>query len=100
MGHTRSWVKADEDQTAMQYHMPTGVHAISAELLDLRADSEVDQYLLSARPVSDERNVWFYWHSGFAQMQVCLDRKRRPKEHVAKLSSSNGIASLLILMVP
>jgi len=42
---------------------------VPLHLLDLRSDSEIDNDLLNPRPVSDEKNIWFYWHSGFAHMQ-------------------------------
>ena len=47
------------------YPLPTGVHAIPTHLLDLRPDSEIDHDLLHPKPVTDEKNIWFFWHAGF-----------------------------------
>ena len=59
------------------YTMPEGVHAISPERLDLRVDSEIDSALLNPRPISDEKNVWFFWHSGFGKMHGYTQRNVR-----------------------
>lgn len=61
----------------MDYHIPKGVHAIPDELLDLRPDSEIDHNLLQPKPVSSEKNVWFYWHSGFSNMHGYTQRNVR-----------------------
>ncbi|KAI1858771.1 uncharacterized protein JN550_012425 [Neoarthrinium moseri] len=61
----------------MDYHLPPGMHAIPPHLLDLRPDSEVDQDLLNPSPVTDERNVWFFWHSGFENMYLYCQRNIR-----------------------
>ena len=82
MGHTRisDIEKFFNVESAMEYHMPASVHAIPTELLDLRPDDEIDQDLVRLRPVSDEKNVWFYWHSGFKQMQVQIECKVTPTD--------------------
>ncbi|KAH0496033.1 hypothetical protein TgHK011_009551 [Trichoderma gracile] len=54
--------------SSFSYPMPEGVHAIPKDQLDLRSDSEVDHDLLNPKPVSDEKNIWFFWHSGFDKM--------------------------------
>ncbi|KAI1433840.1 hypothetical protein GGR50DRAFT_459567 [Xylaria sp. CBS 124048] len=51
-----------------QYAIPDGLYKIPDELLNLRPDSDVDHDILHPRPVTDEKNVWFFWHSGFAAM--------------------------------
>ncbi|KAI1765252.1 hypothetical protein GGR53DRAFT_491005 [Hypoxylon sp. FL1150] len=50
------------------YPLPQGLHAIPPALLDTRSDAEVDHGLLHPEPVSDDKNVWFFWHSGYATM--------------------------------
>ena len=57
-----------------QYPIPAGLHAIPSHLLDLRPDSEIDHTLLNPAPVSNEKNVWFFWHSGFIQMHPYTQR--------------------------
>lgn len=59
------------------YPRPQGVHAIPTELLDLRPDSEIDFALLHPQPISSEKNVWFFWHSGFSHMHHYAQRNIR-----------------------
>lgn len=60
------------------YDLPKGMHAIPTELLDLRPDSEIDHDLMHPKPVSDsEKNVWFFWHSGFPNMHPYSQRNVR-----------------------
>ena len=59
------------------YPLPAGVHVIPNHLLDLRPDSEVDQDLLHPAPISDEKNVWFFWHTGYMKMHPCSRRNVR-----------------------
>ena len=59
------------------YQIPVGLQAIPAHLLDLRPDSEVDHDLLHPKPVSGEKNVWFFWHSGYEQMCPYTQRNIR-----------------------
>lgn len=57
--------------------MPQGLYAIPHDLLDLRPDSNIDHDLLHPPPVSDEKNIWFYWHSGFESMHPYSQRNIR-----------------------
>ncbi len=50
---------------------------MKASLLDTRPDADVDQDLLHPLPVTDEKNVWFFWHSGFANMHGYTQRNVR-----------------------
>ncbi len=59
------------------YPLPAGLHAIPAHLLDLRPDSEVDHDLLHPKPVSDEKNIWFFWHTGYTHMHPYTRRNIR-----------------------
>lgn len=59
------------------YHRPEGVHAIPSDLLDLRPDVEVDHDLLHPKPISGEKNIWFFWHSGFVNMHPYTQRNIR-----------------------
>jgi len=59
------------------YPIPQGVHAVPAHLLDLRTDSEIDHDLLHPKPVSDEKNIWFFWHSGYTHMHPYTKRNIR-----------------------
>jgi hypothetical protein len=53
---------------ASPYPIPAGVSAIPQELLDTRTDAEIDHEILSPKPVTDVKNIWFYWHNGYARM--------------------------------
>lgn len=57
--------------------MPAGLHAIPTSMLDLRPDHEVDHDLLHPKPVTDEKNIWFFWHAGYRQMHPYTQRNVR-----------------------
>ncbi|KAI4112557.1 MAG: hypothetical protein LQ345_006314 [Seirophora villosa] len=59
------------------YPLPAGLHVIPNDLLDVRPDDEVDHHLLHPPPVSDEKNVWFFWHTGYTRMHPCSQRTIR-----------------------
>lgn len=60
------------------YTIPPGVHVIPSECLDLRPDTEIDHDLLHPKPTSDsEKNIWFFWHSGFSNMHPYTKRNVR-----------------------
>jgi len=59
------------------YPVPEGLHAIPLDLLDLRPDSEVDHDLLHPKPITDEKNVWFFWHTSYTQMHPYTQRNVR-----------------------
>jgi hypothetical protein len=59
------------------YPVPAGLHAIPNYLLDLRPDSEVDHDLLHPKPISDEKNIWFFWHTGYTHMHPYSQRNIR-----------------------
>ena len=59
------------------YHKPEGVQVIPQEQLDLRPDTEIDHDLLHPAPVRDEKNIWFYWHTGYPTMHGYLKRNVR-----------------------
>lgn len=59
------------------YPLVAGVHVIPDHQLDLRPDAEVDHDLLNPKPISDEKNVWFFWHSGYKQMHPYAQRNIR-----------------------
>ncbi|KAI8630258.1 hypothetical protein F5Y19DRAFT_464119 [Xylariaceae sp. FL1651] len=63
----------------LNYPMPAGVHAIPANELDLRPDAEIDQDLINPKPISldSEKNIFFYWHSGFQNMHPYTQRNVR-----------------------
>lgn len=59
------------------YPIPAGLHKIPDHLLDLRPDEEVDQDLLNPKAVTDEKNIWFFWHTGYKNMHPYTQRNVR-----------------------
>jgi hypothetical protein len=59
------------------YPLPTGVYAVPSHLLELRPDAEVDHDLLHPKPVTDEKNIWFFWHAGYTRMHPYTQRNIR-----------------------
>lgn len=59
------------------YPIPEGLEAIPHHLLDLRSDDEVDYDILNPRPVSNDKNIWFFWNTGFASMHPYTQRSVR-----------------------
>ncbi|KAI1327781.1 hypothetical protein F5Y16DRAFT_185379 [Xylariaceae sp. FL0255] len=66
-------------QQRFDYPIPVGVHAIPEEQLDLRPDAEIDEDLVNPKPISrdSEKNIWFFWHSGFKGMHPYTQRNIR-----------------------
>ncbi|TVY84836.1 putative glycosyl transferase FCK3 [Lachnellula suecica] len=62
---------------SQNYPLPVGVHVIPSHFLDLRSDAEIDHDILHPKSVSDEKNVWFFWHSGFENMHPYSQRTIR-----------------------
>jgi hypothetical protein len=70
-------IQLQHSMDSQKYPLPAGVHAIPNDMLDLRLDSEIDYDLLHPKPVSDEKNVWFFWHSGYTHMHPYTQRNIR-----------------------
>lgn len=70
-------MEVDIGKGSQAYSIPKGLHAVPDQLLDLRPDSEVDHDLLHPAPVSSEKNIWFFWHGGFAKMHPYTRRTVR-----------------------
>ncbi|RCI16310.1 hypothetical protein L249_2820 [Ophiocordyceps polyrhachis-furcata BCC 54312] len=63
--------------STMTYPLPEGVCAVAPERLDLRPDADIDTTLTTPQLVRDEKNIWFFWHDGFAQMHPYTQRTVR-----------------------
>ena len=63
--------------TSHDYPLPAGVHPVPNHLLDLRPDSEVDHDLFHPKPISDEKNIWFFWNTGYQNMHPYTQRNIR-----------------------
>ena len=61
----------------MDHLIPSEMHAIPNELLDLRSDADIDADLLHPHPITGVKNIWFFWHSGYANMHPYTQRNVR-----------------------
>ncbi|KAL5407886.1 hypothetical protein PMIN03_006856 [Paraphaeosphaeria minitans] len=59
------------------YALPRGVHALPTSDLDLRPDALIDHDILNPSPIATEKNVWFFWHSGFSNIHSYTQRNIR-----------------------
>ena len=66
-----------QDMDSQDYPVPAGVHVIPSPQLDIRPDSEIDQTLLNPPPITSEKNIWFFWHSGYTNMHPYTKRNIR-----------------------
>lgn len=62
---------------ASPYPLPLGLHAIPPHLLDLQPDSLIDTTLLRPPPITSQKNIWFFWHTGFPTMHPYTKRNIR-----------------------
>ncbi|KAJ5801904.1 uncharacterized protein N7503_004354 [Penicillium pulvis] len=61
----------------MDDFLPPGMHVIPSELLDTRPDGDIDFDLAQPPPVTGVKNIWFFWHSGYASMHPYTQRTVR-----------------------
>ncbi|KAH8688734.1 hypothetical protein BGW36DRAFT_309736 [Talaromyces proteolyticus] len=59
------------------YPVPAGVQIIPEQFIDMRLDAEIDNDILHPRPITDEKNIFFFWHSGFTNMHPYSQRNIR-----------------------
>ncbi|KAM0792467.1 hypothetical protein ACM66B_005142 [Microbotryomycetes sp. NB124-2] len=59
------------------FTMPDGLVAIPDYLLDLRSDDEVDHAITHPRPVTSDKNVWFFWDKGYENLYPSARRTVR-----------------------
>ncbi|TFA98355.1 hypothetical protein CCMA1212_009836 [Trichoderma ghanense] len=48
---------------------PDGITLLSPAEIDQRTDEEIAAWLQKRHPVTSEKNIWGFWHNGFAQMK-------------------------------
>lgn len=65
------------DYSEFPYEIPQGLHAIPKDRLDLRPDADIDKDLTQHQDVTDEKNIWFYWHNGYESMYPTAQRTVR-----------------------
>ncbi|KAF1974888.1 hypothetical protein BU23DRAFT_460615 [Bimuria novae-zelandiae CBS 107.79] len=59
------------------YPLPPSVHALPPSSLDLRPDAQIDHAILHPGPITSEKNIWFFWHTGFTHMHPYTRRNIR-----------------------
>ena len=65
-----------------KYSIPKGLYAILESNKDARSDAEIDHDIQNPKPVIDEKNIWFFWHSGYTNMYGYTQR------NIPRLASS------------
>jgi hypothetical protein len=67
-----------KDSITQSYTLPPGCQVIPSHLLDLCPDSDIDDAILSPPPItSSQKNIWFYWSTGYSTMHNCTKRNIR-----------------------
>jgi len=59
------------------FSMPEGLYRVPDHELDLRPDTAVDHDILNPKPITGEKNIFFFWHSGYATMHPYTKRNIR-----------------------
>jgi hypothetical protein len=72
-------LEQQSEVAVMQYQIPNGMHVIPLEHLDTRSDAMVDEELANPKPIveGNEKNIWFFWHSGYSGMHEYCQRNIR-----------------------
>lgn len=55
-------------------HLPNGIKHVAPEKIDHRTDEEIAASLQKRHPVTSDKNIWGFWHTGFAQMRPWAQR--------------------------
>lgn len=63
--------------TDTNYPVPKGLYQIPDELVDTRPDADIDQELAQYTPVTDDKNIWFFWHNGYENTTPTVRRTLR-----------------------
>ncbi|KAI1827035.1 capsular polysaccharide synthesis protein-domain-containing protein [Xylaria intraflava] len=59
---------------AAKPRIPPGLKAINPNKLDLRSDEEIAAWLQKPHSVTSDKNVWAFWHTGYASMKPWVRR--------------------------
>ncbi|KAI0483600.1 capsular polysaccharide synthesis protein-domain-containing protein [Xylaria cf. heliscus] len=54
--------------------VPPGLRLIDPNKLDLRSDEEIAAWLQKPHPITSDKNVWAFWHEGYARMSPWVQR--------------------------
>ena len=81
------------ESTASVYAKPSGCFEIPQDELDLRPDSAIDHDILHPVPISGERNIWFYWHNGYANMHPYT--RRNVRAYVRRFSKKGWVVRVV-----
>lgn len=53
---------------------PPGLRLIDPDKLDRRSDAEIAAWLQQPHPITSDKNVWAFWHSGWANLTPWVQR--------------------------
>ncbi|KAI1175880.1 capsular polysaccharide synthesis protein-domain-containing protein [Nemania sp. FL0916] len=54
--------------------VPRGLRLIDPNKLDLRSDAEIAAWLQKPHAITSDKNVWAFWHAGYASMPPWVQR--------------------------
>ncbi|KAI1758126.1 capsular polysaccharide synthesis protein-domain-containing protein [Xylaria castorea] len=60
--------------STVKVSVPPGLRLIDPNKLDLRSDEEIAAWLQKPHPITSDKNVWAFWHQGYAQMPPWVQR--------------------------
>ncbi|RYC64379.1 hypothetical protein CHU98_g1848 [Xylaria longipes] len=60
--------------STVKVSVPPGLRLIDPHKLDLRSDEEIAAWLQKPHPITSDKNVWAFWHEGYAQMSPWVQR--------------------------
>ncbi|KAH8674267.1 glycosyltransferase [Xylariales sp. PMI_506] len=66
-----------DDPTILQLDnvsIPPGTRLIPSDKLDRRSDEEIAAWLQARHPITSDKNVWAFWHSGYRKMPPWVQR--------------------------
>ncbi|KAI0459175.1 capsular polysaccharide synthesis protein-domain-containing protein [Xylaria acuta] len=71
---TMSAVSEPTISSTVKVGLPPGLRLIDPNKLDLRSDEEIAAWLQKPHPITSDKNVWAFWHQGYAQMAPWVQR--------------------------
>ncbi|CZT19177.1 related to capsule polysaccharide biosynthesis protein [Ramularia collo-cygni] len=67
-------IVADNATSGKPDTAPQGLRYIPQERVDSRTDEEIIEYLQKKHPVTSEKNVWYFWNTGWKSMKPWVQR--------------------------
>ncbi|KAJ3578607.1 hypothetical protein NPX13_g1958 [Xylaria arbuscula] len=74
MAPSATATSAPPEPTMISSTVPQGLRLIDPKKLDPRSDSEIAAWLQQPHPITSDKNVWAFWHSGFENLPPWVQR--------------------------